>query len=144
MKRFVRWGMAASAALVMGATALPAAAQDKAKGADAMKSADSAKAAPAKKGEPLQKVYLENDQVRVVEVTFRPGDAGASTARPLRVIHVLKGGTLTLHYPDGKTEKLEWKAGDTSVRQASPVYAPKNEGKSDIVLLVTNVKEPKK
>ena len=146
MKRFVRWVLATlvPAALVVGGTALPAAAQDKAKGTDAMKGADSAKAAPAKKGEVMQKVYLENDQVRVFEATFRPGDSGANVARPLRVIHVLKGGTLTLHYPDGKTEKLVWKTGDTQVRQPSPAYAPKNEGKSDIVLFVTYVKEPKK
>ena len=144
MRRFVRWSMMVPAALVIAAAAVSAAAQDKAKGADAMKSADSAKAAPAKKGEVMQKVYLDNDQVRVFEATFRPGDAGANVARPLRVIHVLKGGTLTLHHPDGKTEKLVWKTGDTQVRQASPAYVPKNEGKSDIVLFVTYVKEPKK
>lgn len=144
MKRFVRWSMMIPAALVIGATAFTAAAQDKAKGAEPAKSADSAKAAPAKKGEPLQKVYLENDQVRIFEATFRPGDTAASVARPLRVIHVLKGGTLTRHYPDGKTEKRVFKTGDTVVSQASPAYAPKNEGKADIVLLVTYVKEPKK
>ena len=140
MKRFIRCtlGMMVPVALMIGVTALPAAAQDKAKGADA------AKAAPAKKGEPVSKVFLDNDQVRIVEVTFRPGDAGDSVARPQRVIHVIKGGTLTLHYPDGKTEKLAWKTGDTQLRPASPAYAPKNEGKSDVVLLVANVKEPKK
>ena len=146
MKRFIRWivGTMVPLALVVGAIALPAAAQDKAKGPDAMKGADSAKAAPARKDAPATKVILDNDQVRVLEVTFRPGDAGDSAARPLRVIHVIKGGTLMLHYPDGKTEKLLWKTGETQVRQATPAYAPKNEGKSDIVLLVVNVKEPKK
>ena len=145
MKRLVRWvaGTMVPAALLIGGVALTAAAQDKAKGSDA-KSADSAKAAPAKKGEAILKEYLNNDQVRVVEATFRPGDAAASVARPLRVVHVIKGGTLTLHYPDGKKENLVWKTGDTQVRQPSPVYQPKNEGKSDIVLLVMNVKEPKK
>jgi len=113
--------------------AFPAVAQDKAK-----------EAAAAKKGEVVLKTILDNDQVRVVHATFRPGDVGANTERPLRVIHVIKGGTLTLHYPDGKKEKLVWKTGDTTVRQATPQYYPKNEGKSDIVLLVTNVKVPKK
>jgi len=109
-------------------------AQEKGKGA----------AAPAKKGEPILKVILDNDKVRVVEATFRPGDAGASTERPQRVIHVMKGGTLTLIYPDGKKEKLEFKAGETKVREATPAYSPKNEGKSDVVLLVVNMKEAKK
>ena len=70
----------------------------------------------------------------------RPGDAGANATRPLRVIRVLKGGTLTLIYPDGKKEKLVWKTGDVQVRPATPQYLTKNEGKSDIVLYVVNVK----
>ena len=113
----------------------PAMAQDKAKDATA---------APAKKGEAAQKVFLDNDQVRVFEVTYKPGDTGANVARPLRVIRVVKGGTLTLIHPDGKKEKLVWKTGEVKVRQPSPVYMTKNEGKSDIVLYVVNVKEPKK
>jgi len=93
-----------------------------------------------KKGEALQKVYLDNEKVRVFEITYRPGDAGANATRPLRVIRVLKGGTLTLIYPDGKKEKLVWKTGDVQVRPATPQYLTKNEGKSDIVLYVVNVK----
>ena len=139
MKQFVRLfvGAVTVAFTTMG-VALPAAAQDKGKTPEA------AKAMPAKKGEPTLTVYLDNDKVRVFQATFKPGDAGANVERPLRVIHVIKGGTLTLHYPDGKTEKLEWKTGETKVREPSPVYSPKNEGKSDIVLHVVYVKEPKK
>ena len=135
MKQLIRLFASLVVPVFMLAVANPVIAQDKAK---------DAKAAPAKKGEPVQKVFLDNDKVRVFEVTFKPGDAGASIERPLRVIRVLKGGTLTLIYPDGKKEKLVWKTGDVQVRQPSPVYSPKNEGKSDIVLYVVYVKEPKK
>ena len=128
-------GLLVPAFFVAGVVATPAMAQEKGK---------DAKAAAAKKGEPVQKVYLENDKVRIFEVTFKPGDAGASVERPLRVIRALKGGTLTLIHPDGKKEKSTWKTGEVTVRQASPVYSPKNEGKSDIVLYVVYVKEPKK
>jgi len=53
---------------------------------------------------------------------------------------VLKGGTLTLIHPDGKKEKLLWKTGEVKVRQATPPYSPKNEGKANIVLYVVYVK----
>ena len=96
--------------------------------------------ATAKKGEPKLKVYYENDAVRVFEVTYKPGDAGPAVERPLRVIRVLKGGTLTLTYPDGKKEKLPWKTGEVRVRQATPSYAVSNQGKSDIALYVVYVK----
>ena len=135
-------GLAIASLMVAGMMAAPAIAQDKGKD---MKAAPAAAApAAAKKGEPMQEVFLENDQVRVFKVTFKPGDAGANVARPKRVIHVLKGGTLTLIHPDGKKEKLDWKTGETKVRDASPQYIPKNEGKSDVVLYVVNLKEPKK
>ena len=122
-------GLLVPAFFVAGVVATPAMAQGK-----------DAKAASAKKGEPIQKVFLENDRVRVFEVTFRPGDAGATVERPLRVIRVLKGGTLTLIHPDGKKEKLLWKTGEVRVRQATLPYSPKNEGKANIVLYVVYVK----
>jgi len=133
MSKFARVlaGLLVPAFFVAGVVATPAMAQDKGK---------DAKAASAKKGEPIQKVFLENDRVRVFEVTFRPGDAGANVERPLRVIRVLKGGTLTLIHPDGKKEKLVWKTGEVRVRQATPPYSPKNEGKANIVLYVVYVK----
>ena len=137
MKHLLRLMMSlvVPAVMLAGVVAGPVMAQDKAK---------DAKAAPAKKGEAAVKVYLENDQVRVFQATFKPGDVGGNVARPLRVIYPVKGGTLTLIYPDGKKEKLVWKTGEVQVRQPSPQYMPKNEGKSDIVLFVVYVKEPKK
>ena len=133
-------GLLVPALMLAFATATPAMKHEM----DKAKDAKAAPAAMAKKGEPTQKVFLDNDQVRVFEVTFKPGDAGANVARPQRVIRPLKGGTLTLIYPDGKKEKLVWKTGEVKVREATPPYIPKNEGKSDIVLYVVYVKGPKK
>jgi hypothetical protein len=135
MRTFILVRLLVPALFVAVGLATPALAQDK---------GSMAKAAPAKKGEPAVKVYYENDAVRVFEVTFKPGDAAASIERPLRVIRVLKGGTLTLIYPDGKKEKLPWKTGEVKVREATPAYSPKNEGKSDVVLYVVYVKGAKK
>ena len=89
-------------------------------------------------------MYYENDAVRVFEVTYKPGDAGPSVERPLRVIRVIKGGTLSLAYPDGKKDKLAWKTGAVRVREATPAYAVSNQGKSDIQLYVVYVKGAKK
>lgn len=121
-------GLLASACLI----AMPAIAQDKGK---------DAKPAAAKKGEPTLEVFFENDNVRIFKTTFKPGDTAANVERPKRVIHVLKGGTLALIYPDGKKEQLVWKTGETKVREATPKYSPKNEGKSDIVLYVVYLKK---
>lgn len=124
-------------AFVMALTApLPSMAQEKAKAEKKM--------AKAEKGKPALKEYFENDKVRVLQATFKPGDVGSNVARPQRVVHTLKGGTLTRVYPDGKTEKVVYKTGEVKVLEASPVFQPKNEGKSDIVFFLVFMKEPKK
>jgi len=105
---------------------------------------DKAQAAKAEKGKVTLKVLHEDDKVRVFEATFKPGDEGANVARPLRVIRPLKGGTIQRTYPDGKTDKLEFKTGEVKVLPPAAPYTPKNVGKSDVVLYVVYVKEPKK
>lgn len=113
----------------------PAAAQDKAK---------EMKSEKAEKGKATVKVLFENDKVRVVEATFKPGDEGPNTARPFRIVRPLKGGTLQRTWADGKVDKIEFKTNEVKALDASAPYTPKNVGKSDVVLYVVNLKEPKK
>ncbi len=139
MKKSARFimGLLVSAFMLAGVVTCPAIAQDKAKDAKATPTAK------AVKGKATVKQLFENDKVRVVEATFRPGDEGVFGALPFRVIRVLKGGTMQYTYPDGKIEKIEWKAGD--VKGLEPTSsAPKNVGKTTFVAFVVFLKEPKK
>ena len=125
--------------MLAGLAVSPAMAQDKAKD---MKAAPAAK---AEKGKSVLKELVNNDKVRVFEVTFKPGDVSTTAARPARVIRALKGGTLTATAADGKTEKRTFKTGE--VRYFDAETAPttlKNEGKSEMVLYAVFLKEPKK
>ncbi len=105
---------------------------------------DKAKAAKAEKGKATIKALFENDKVRVVESTFKPGDEGPNVARPFRVVRPLQGGTLTRIWPGGKKDTEVFKTGETQAQEAATAFVPKNEGKSDIVLFIVFVKEPKK
>lgn len=88
---------------------------------------------------------MKTTRCGVLEATFKPGDEGANVARPFHVVRALKGGTLMRIYADGKTEKSEYKTGEVKVREAdSKPYTPKNVGKSDVVLYIVFLKEPKK
>lgn len=127
--------------------ASPALAQDKAKDAKAAPPAKDAKAAPpakAEKGKNTIKVLVDNDKVRVQEVTFKPGDEGPNVDRPNRVIRALKGGTLQRTWADGKVDKFDWKTDETRYVEATKAYVPKNTGKSDVVLYVVLLKDPAK
>ena len=141
MKRLIRLfvSLVVPAFMLAGVATLPAMAQDKAKDAKA------APAAKAEKGKVAIKVLTENDKVRVQEVTFKPGDENTSIlTTSTRVIRALKGGTLTRTYADGKTEKSEWKTGEVKILGPAGQYTSKNTGKSDVVLYVVALKEPKK
>ncbi len=122
-------GVAVSALLLTGTNL--ALAQDKAK---------PTKAAPAKaaKGEAKTTVMLENDRVKVNMVEYKPGDVNTTVpSSSPRVVHALKGGTLTRTYADGKTEDIVWKEGEVRFNEPTKVaYTAKNSGKTDIKLYV--------
>lgn len=109
-----------SAIFVMAAIGAPALAQDKAK---------------VKEGHAYaSKVVFENDKMRAVESTWKPGDQAPSVARGPRLVRSIKGGTLTRIYPDGKTEKITSTTGEVRWFDATPPYALKNETKSAVTL----------
>jgi mannose-6-phosphate isomerase-like protein (cupin superfamily) len=134
MQRLIRlsMGVLIPAFMLAGFVAQPAMAQDK------------AKEAKAEKGKATIKVLFDNDKVRVQEVTFKPGDEGQNVARPFRIVRPLKGGTIQRTHPDGKIDKVEFKTGEVKVFEPDKPFTPKNMGKSDIVLYVVQLKEPKK
>jgi hypothetical protein len=98
-----------------------------------------AMASVAVAGAPMLKVLLENDKVRVYEVTFKPGDVAKSQLRPNRVVHYKTSGTLTRIHPDGRTEDRTFTAGQTVWAEAG-TYAVRNAGTSTIQLMGIEVK----
>ena len=108
-----------------GAIAQPAVAQEK-----------KAEKAPVR----AQKILVDNDRVRVVESTWKPGEANPMAPRGYRVTRVLKGSTTILRtHADGKTETIEWKEGGVYVLPADNV-STKNVGKSEVVSYTVTLK----
>jgi hypothetical protein len=119
-------GLLVSAFLLTGAIVHPALAQDQAK----------AKTPP----EPVVKVLAENDRVRVQEATYQPGAEQSIRERPFRVIRVLKGGTLLLTFPDGKSDTWRLKEGQTKLADPG-TYGLKDIGKTTIRLYIVQLKK---
>jgi nucleoid-associated protein YgaU len=132
--------LACAAALI----ALPAFAQDKAKPAEKAAPAAAPKAAEkkgdeAKKGEESVKVLIDNEKVRVSEVTYKPGATSAMRERNARVSRALTDGSMERIYPDGKKETVHWKAGEVKYFPKQ-TFVNKNVGKKDMVLYVVTPK----
>lgn len=117
--------------VLTGVVANPASAQEK-------KMEKSVQKAVA--GEATLKEIEQNDKLRVLEATFKPGDVSPSEKRPMRVVHALKGGTLERTYADGKKDIVQWKTGDTRIISEERPYAVKNVGKGVVHLIVVALK----
>ena len=117
--------------MLVGLAANPAIAQDKAKAAH--------------KATNTTKVLHEDDRVRVMENTTKPGEMNANVVRGVRVVRFLSGGSQERTYADGKKEKLERKTGEVIVAWPDKqAYFMKNIGQTTIVTYVVQIKQPMK
>jgi quercetin dioxygenase-like cupin family protein len=57
------------------------------------------------------KVEFENDHVRVLRITYAPGEKGAMHSHPEGMVIFLSDANGKFTFPDGKTEKRDFKKG---------------------------------
>ena len=120
-------GAALTAALMAGVPALASA------------TTESLQSTP-QKAEANVKVVLENDRVRVRDVTFPPGVTGMHTHKLPHVGVVIDGGTLVFRYPDGKTETAKLDRGGAGFREANVTHEPTNPGKAPVRVIEVELK----
>lgn len=115
------------AVLVLGFRTQPALAQDAAK-------ADSAH----------YKVDFENDRVRVLRISYGANEKSVMHEHPASVAVFLTGGKGRFTYPDGKTEEISWKPGQT-VWLPAVKHQPENltDKPFELVQIELKVKEAK-
>jgi beta-alanine degradation protein BauB len=65
------------------------------------------------------KVLLENDRIRVIEVTFGPGTPLKMHSHPAHVVYFIESGKATFTTPDGKVTEVDVKPG--TARWSDPV-----------------------
>jgi len=118
-------GLLIPAIFAAGAVAVPAVAQEK------------------KAAQRTQKLFIDNDKVRVTETTFKPGEVSPSIERPYRITRVIKGGKTVRTYADGKTVEREFKTGEVFAAGPDKPYSAKSISKTDIVLYSVNLKKAK-
>jgi len=84
-------------------------------------------------------VLFENDKVRVVDARTKPGERNPMQERSDRVIYHFTAGKTRVHYPDGKKEEREFKAGSVEFRKRDTTSS-ENIGKAENHNLVINLK----
>ena len=125
---------------ILGLSARTVIAQDKAKTEKAKSAPADQKDAPDKnKGQTVTKVLFENEKFRVSETRSKPGQKNEMKARSDRVIYSFNPGKSRIHYPDGKTEDVEFKAGEVRFRKGDKSQS-ENIGKTETRNLVITAK----
>jgi quercetin dioxygenase-like cupin family protein len=98
---------------------------------------------PAMVAGDVYKMVMENEQVRVFDVLFQPGQKAVMHGHPNHVVYVLSDYTLNLMLPDGSSQVVPLKAGQAFWMEAGP-HAAENVGKTAGHALVVELKEPHK
>lgn len=93
---------------------------------------------PLKVAPDMYRLLFENDRVRVMEVTFTPGQKIAEHSHPDHFVTVLEPGQLKI-YSGGKANEMQLKAEQVLWIPAETHWA-ENTGTSKIKLLVTELK----
>ena len=95
---------------------------------------------PLKVGPDVYKLKLENERVRVLEVTFAPGAKIGMHSHPDHVAVALTPGKLRIMAKGGKPQELDLKSGDP-VWILAESHQAENVGKTEVKLVVVELKK---
>lgn len=87
----------------------------------------------------MYRLLFENERVRVMEVTFKPGQKIAPHSHPDHYVYVAEGGKLRLSKPDVDPAEIEVKPGDV-VWIAAEKHWAENIGTTQVRLIVNELK----
>lgn len=94
---------------------------------------------PTKVDSTHYKVEFENDQVRVVRISYGPGEKSVMHEHPAGVAVFLNDQRVKFTYPDGKTAEISAKAGQTLWTPAEK-HLPENIGDGRLELILVEMK----
>jgi quercetin dioxygenase-like cupin family protein len=84
-------------------------------------------------------LLVENDRVRVLGSTLKPGDKAAMHSHPDYVVYVLKGGMLRMTSPSGEETTMEFEQGKALLMEAQ-THEVTNVGDTEVELVVIELK----
>jgi quercetin dioxygenase-like cupin family protein len=91
---------------------------------------------------PVYAIALENERVRVRDVTFPPGvlDTGMHTHEYAHVGVILTEGALLFTDATGKTDRVEFEAGSVGFREAHATHQVANPGTAPMRVIEVELK----
>lgn len=95
---------------------------------------------PVKVAPKMNKVLMNNEQVRVLDVMLKPGDKMPMHSHPDNVLYVISGGTTRSTDAKGKATDHTYKAGECFFRKGE-THMAENIGKTTTHVLNVELKK---
>lgn len=86
------------------------------------------------------RTLLENEHVRVLQYTLRPGERDQWHTHPPKVSYVVHGGRLRIHLADGSAFDTGETAGTAAWMDSVPRHYAENVGDTPVTIVLTEVK----
>jgi quercetin dioxygenase-like cupin family protein len=90
------------------------------------------------------KLLVDNDHVRVVQCTLKPGEKDVMHTHPSNYYFVTQGGKMKVTTAEGKTEMMEMKTGESGWENAEGPHTSENVGKKTLSFILVEVKSAPK
>lgn len=84
----------------------------------------------------IYKVLAQNEQFKVISVTWKPGQKDVIHSHPANAVYYLTDCSLRIHAPDGTSREGHPKAGAAIVQAPIPGHVLENIGQSDCRLIM--------
>jgi len=91
----------------------------------------------------VYKVLLDNEDVKVLEVTFQPGQSDELHRHNVMTFYAIQGGKMQVTLPDGTVKENEIPTGRTGHRKTITTHQVKNMGENTVKVIVVDHKRIK-
>ena len=91
----------------------------------------------------VYKVLLDNEDVKVLEVTFQPGQSDELHRHNVMTFYAIQGGKMQVTFPDGTVKENEIPTGRTGHRKTITTHQVKNIGENTVKVIVVDHKRIK-
>lgn len=86
------------------------------------------------------KVEFENDQVKVLRITYGPGEKSKMHSHSEGMVVFLTDGSGKFTYPDGKEEEMSFKSGQ-AIWTSATTHQPENTGDKSFEIIQIEMKD---
>jgi len=86
------------------------------------------------------KLLLENEHVRVLEMSLKAGESDDVHSHPSETVYFVKGGKVNIHLPDGAIAEAELPDGHVMWHEAW-THRVQNVGASDIYAIIVESRQ---